>query len=143
MKFELALFNDSWVRKHPIWQIERDSKDLYKIKGVYRQKGVWKWHASKEWIISGKITFLGGQERSVGQNNSLEQTSQFQIHWLKVIFLGEAETTIRLSIIKYWFAGKGLSQVTPLGACVWSGAPDLVRSLWKRIEAVFIWWHLT
>lgn len=35
-------------------------------------------------------------------------TRQFQIDWLKVTFLGEAETAVRLGI-RYWFADVGLS----------------------------------
>ena len=38
----LALFGDSWIGRHLIQQIERNSKEQYKMKDFYRQKEVGK-----------------------------------------------------------------------------------------------------
>ena len=40
--------------------MERISKELYKMEGFYRQKERTKEISSKEWIVSGKVTFLWG-----------------------------------------------------------------------------------
>ena len=72
--------------------------------------------SSKEWNVSGKVTFLWGRKGSLELKTSLVRSRQFQMDWLKITSLGEAETAIR-SGIKSWFADVDLAQVTPFGVC--------------------------
>lgn len=77
-------------------------------KAFIDRRGQDKGISSEEWIVSGKVTSYGGREGSVMQITSLVLTRQFQVHWVTVAFLGEAESTVMLGI-KSWFAHMGLS----------------------------------
>ena len=59
----------------------------------------------KEWITS---SFFEGRTRSVRWIVSLVLIRKFRIDWLKVTFLGEAETATSLGS-KSWFADVGFS----------------------------------
>lgn len=71
--------------------------------------------SSKEWIVSGEVTFLWGKA-GVCQADYLTSADQVTSDWLKVTFLRESETTIRLDV-KSWFGDMALAQGTPFWAC--------------------------
>lgn len=59
--------------------------------------------SSEGWIISGKFIYLWKTE-GVCQTDCLTSIDQLmQINWLKITFLGEAKTAVRLGM-KSWFA---------------------------------------
>lgn len=66
-----------------------------------------------------QVTYFWGSER--GYQNSLSSAEQEIPNCLiKIKFLGETETAIRLGI-KYWFGDVDLAQRTPFGAsCLFS-----------------------
>lgn len=62
------------------------------MKALFRQKGWEKDISSKDWVVSGKVTFLWeGRVLSGGLPNCADRLIT---DWLKVTFLGETETTI-------------------------------------------------
>lgn len=70
------------------------------MEGFYRQEegGTRK---LKEWIISGMVTLLeaGGFIRQI---TSLALTRKIKTYRVKITFLGEAETAVRLGIKSWW-----------------------------------------
>ena len=52
----------------------------------------------KSGLFQAESPYLGGQWRSIRQISLLVLTRKFQTDWLKVTFLGEVETAIRLGI---------------------------------------------
>lgn len=87
------------------------------MEGYSRQKG-----AEKRKFLTKSVLFqqghplLGEGLGSIRQMTSLVPTRLFQMDWLKVVFLEEAETAIRLDI-KSQFADVKLAQVTPFWVC--------------------------
>ena len=64
---------------------------------------------SKEWIISGRVTFLWRMAR-VYLTDYLTSSDQEIPPWLiKITFLGEAETVIKIGV-KYWFGDVALAK---------------------------------
>ena len=59
-------------------------------------------------MFKARSTSFGGWKGFLEQITSLVLTRLFQIDWLKVTFLAEGETAVRLGI-KSWFADMGLS----------------------------------
>lgn len=64
LKILLALFSDSWVRQHPIWQTEWSSKELHKVRGFIGRR-----EQNKEiipgkkvgWLLQGSFPYRGWQ----------------------------------------------------------------------------------
>lgn len=84
--------------------------------------------SSKDWIISGKFIYLWKTE-GVYQTDYLTIIDQvMQINWLKITFLGEATTAIRLGT-KSWFADWGPSTSDSLGIYCLSHPFDQTLSL--------------
>lgn len=71
---------------------------------------------STESIVSRKVILIWATQGSITQITSVVLTRTFQTDWLKITFLGEAETLVKLSI-KSQFGDLGLAQVTPFGDC--------------------------
>lgn len=71
--------------------------------------GITELQTSKEWIVSGEVTFLGGKQWFIRWITLLVLTSIDFLH--EITFLGEVETTIRLDI-KSLLGDVGLAQVT-------------------------------
>lgn len=86
-----------------------------KWKASIGRRGWEKEVTSKEWIVSGKVIFLWWMA-GVCQLDYLTSADQVSPDWLvKITFLAEAETTVRLGI-KSQFCDVGLAEVTPFGA---------------------------
>lgn len=51
--------------------------------------------SSKEWTVSGKVTFLWGRQGSVRQIASPVPTRSCQMVWFKTPLPGEVETAIK------------------------------------------------
>lgn len=82
-------------------QIERTSKELYKTEDFYRQKwaGIRKLVAKeKKELFQANHFPLGKGQGSVIQITSLVLIKKFQTDGFEVLFLGEAETALRLGI---------------------------------------------
>ena len=75
------------------------------MEGFYRQRGWENEISSKERTVPG-----------LDHPPLWVLTRKFQSDPVKITFLGEPETVIRLAI-KSWFADVGLAQVTPFWAC--------------------------
>lgn len=108
----MALLNDSWIGQYPIWQVEGNSKEVYKMKVFYRRRFGQESYLAKEkdcfrgdhflvWKARGlamQITSssFGGWEGAWGR---LIWADQKIPHWpINPTFLGEVETAIRLGI---------------------------------------------
>lgn len=76
--------------------------------GLHRQKG-WNKEVKRADYFRRGIFPLGDGRGFIRQISSLEVTRKFQMIGLSFHCLGEAETTIRLSIKSWWI----LAQVTP------------------------------
>lgn len=65
LKLLLALFKDSWIRQHPIRQVERNSEELCKLEASIGRRECEQKYWQKKWIGYGKVTFLQRMARDL------------------------------------------------------------------------------
>lgn len=87
----MALFNDSQIRQHPIYQRERSSEEPYETKDLFveSRKNI-RLYYTKKWVGYCKVTFLLGMAE-VYKADYLISANRAVPDWFKIIFLGEPE----------------------------------------------------
>lgn len=99
----MGFIHGSRIRQRPIQQTERSFQEDC----TDRRRSGKDVTPAKNGLFQARSPSFGGRQGSIRQMTSLVLTGLFQIDWLNVTFLGEAETAVRLGT-ESWFAHVGL-----------------------------------